>query len=93
MLDAAGVGKVGMVKRTALLVCRLHMAKVRARDELGTTLCKRMARIVKKGKEDLEKSRERHRATERLRARRPGQASDRYGDTDGTPRCRSQRSP
>ncbi|MFD3920181.1 Tn3 family transposase [Streptomyces sp. NPDC058595] len=67
VLDAAELGKVSVVKRTALLVSLLHMAKVRARDELVTMLCKRMARIVKKGKEDLEKIRERHRAeTERL---------------------------
>ncbi len=46
VLDAAELGKVGVVKRTALLVCLLHMAKVRARDELVTMLCKRMARIV-----------------------------------------------
>jgi Transposase and inactivated derivatives, TnpA family len=67
VLDAAELGKVGVVKRTVLLACLLHMAKVRARDELVTMLCKRMARIIKKGKEDLEKIRERHRAaTERL---------------------------
>jgi TnpA family transposase len=67
VLDAAELSKVGVVKRTALLVSLLHMAKVRARDELVTMLCKRMTRIIKKGKEDLEKIRERHRAeTERL---------------------------
>jgi TnpA family transposase len=43
------------------------MAKVRARDELVTMLCKRMGSITKKAKEDLEKIRERHRAeSERL---------------------------
>ncbi|MBF6047911.1 Tn3 family transposase [Streptomyces sp. NRRL B-1677] len=62
VLDAAELGKVGVVKRTALLVCLLHMAKVRARDELVTMLCMRMARITKKAKEDLEKIRQRHRA-------------------------------
>ncbi|MFI9311085.1 DUF4158 domain-containing protein [Streptomyces triculaminicus] len=69
VLDAAELGKVGVVKRTALLVCLLHMAKVRARDELVTMLCKRMARITKKAKEDLEKIHQRHRAeSERLLA-------------------------
>ncbi|MBT2401671.1 DUF4158 domain-containing protein [Streptomyces sp. ISL-100] len=67
VLDAAEMSKVGVVKRCALLASLLHMAKVRARDELVTMLCKRMASVTKKAKEDLEKIRERHRAeSERL---------------------------
>ncbi|MEV6742235.1 hypothetical protein AB0N14_37225 [Streptomyces sp. NPDC051104] len=57
------------MKRLALLASLLHMAKVRARDELVTMLCKRMGSITKKAKEDLEKIRKRHRAdSERLLA-------------------------
>ncbi|MFG2832356.1 DUF4158 domain-containing protein [Streptomyces sp. NPDC048434] len=44
VLDAAEMSKVGMVQRCALLASLLHMAKVRARDELVTMLCKRMGR-------------------------------------------------
>lgn len=42
VMDAAEMSKVGVVKRLALLASLLHMAKVRARDELVTMLCKRM---------------------------------------------------
>ncbi|MFP8887900.1 Tn3 family transposase [Streptomyces mangrovi] len=67
VLDAAEMSKVGVVKRCALLASLLHMAKVRARDELVTMLCKHMGSITKKAKEDLKKIRERHRAeSERL---------------------------
>lgn len=62
VLDAAEMSKVGAVKRLALLASLLHSAKVRARDDLVTMLCKRMGAITKKAKEDLEKIRERHRA-------------------------------
>ncbi|MBZ6476415.1 Tn3 family transposase [Streptomyces griseocarneus] len=67
VLDAAEVSKIGVVKRLALLACLLHMAKVRARDELVTMMCKRMASVTKKAKEDLEKIHAQHRAqSERL---------------------------
>ncbi|MEU9005376.1 DUF4158 domain-containing protein [Streptomyces sp. NPDC048551] len=69
VLDAAELGKVGVVKRLALLASLLHSAKVRARDELVPMLCRRMGAITKKAKEDLEKIRERHREeSERLLA-------------------------
>lgn len=54
-------------RRLALVVCLLHQAQVRARDEVATMFCKRMAAITKKAKERLVLLREQHRAdAERL---------------------------
>ncbi len=54
-------------RRLALVVCLLHQAQVRARDEVATMFCKRMAAITKKAKEHLVLLREQHRAdAERL---------------------------
>jgi hypothetical protein len=65
--DAADLAKVRPAKRLALLVCLLHQAQFRARDEVVTMFCKRMATITKRAKEQLERLREQHRAdSERL---------------------------
>jgi Domain of unknown function (DUF4158) len=65
--DVDDLGKMGLARRLALIACLLHAAQVRARDEVATMFCKRMATITKKAKERLEALRERHRAdTERL---------------------------
>jgi TnpA family transposase len=67
VLDASDLRKVGGPKRLALLACLLHTTRIRARDELAELLCRRLATIHKRGREDLEAIRERHRAeTERL---------------------------
>jgi hypothetical protein len=65
--DVDDLGKMGLARRLALIASLLHAAQVRARDEVATMFCKRMATITKKAKERLEALRERHRAdTERL---------------------------
>lgn len=65
--DVADLGKMGTARRLALVVCLLHQAQVRARDEVATMFCKRLATITKKAKEHLNLLREQHRAdTERL---------------------------
>ncbi|MFJ4741077.1 Tn3 family transposase [Streptomyces sp. NPDC088775] len=52
--DAPGLRDVGLVKRLALLVCLLHKARMRARDDLTTMFCKRIALQVKRAKAELE---------------------------------------
>ncbi len=65
--DAAELRDVGLEKRLTLLVCLIHTARIRARDEVVTMFCKRMAAITKKAREHLEWLREQHRAeSERL---------------------------
>lgn len=49
--DVANLRKMGPARRLALVVCLLHQAQVRARDEVATMFCKRMAAITKKTKE------------------------------------------
>lgn len=67
VLDASDLRKVGESKRLALLACLMHQARVRARDELAEMFCRRLAVLHKRGREELEAIRERHRAeTERL---------------------------
>jgi hypothetical protein len=53
---------VGKAKRLTLLACLVHLARMRARDEVATMFCKRMATIAKKAREKLEELREQHRA-------------------------------
>jgi TnpA family transposase len=48
-------------KRVALLVCLVHTAQARARDDLAAMLCKRMAATVKKAKAKLEEIHQRQR--------------------------------
>lgn len=67
VLDASDLRKVGESKRLALLACLMHQARIRARDELAEMFCRRVAVLHKRGREELEAIRERHRAeTERL---------------------------
>ncbi|MFF4624639.1 Tn3 family transposase [Nonomuraea jabiensis] len=48
-------------KRIALLVCLVHTAQARARDDLAAMLCKRMAATAKKAKAKLEEIHQRQR--------------------------------
>ncbi len=67
VLDAGELSDVGEDKRLTLLACLVHTARIRARDEVVTMFCKRMAAITKKARERLEELREAHRAeSERL---------------------------
>jgi hypothetical protein len=67
VLDADELPGVGEDKRLTLLACLIHTARTRARDEVVTMFCKRMAVITKKAREHLEWLREQHRAeSERL---------------------------
>jgi hypothetical protein len=53
-LDASEVRDYGEVKRIVLEGCLLHQARVRARDDLVTMLCKRMNTMHNKARELLE---------------------------------------
>ena len=67
VLDADALAEVGDDKRLTLLACLVHTARRRARDEVVTMFCKRMAAITKKARDKLEELREAHRAeSERL---------------------------
>ncbi|HEX5923148.1 MAG TPA: hypothetical protein VFY45_04910 [Baekduia sp.] len=58
---------VGDPKRRVLIACLLHLARVRARDDVVTMLCKRIAARHNKARQRLEALREQHRAdSERL---------------------------
>ena len=52
--DAGVMGDVARLKRTALLVCMVHEARARARDDLAEMFCKRVASITKRAKNELE---------------------------------------
>ncbi|MCA1680204.1 MAG: DUF4158 domain-containing protein [Actinobacteria bacterium] len=52
--DAAVMGDVAPLKRTALLACAAHVARTRARDDLAEMFCKRMAQVTKRAREQLE---------------------------------------
>nr|WP_238581065.1 DUF4158 domain-containing protein [Streptomonospora alba] len=62
--DVATLGDYGQDKRLALVVCLVHTARMRARDDLAEMLCKRVAANVKKAKGELEAIRERQRETQ-----------------------------
>jgi TnpA family transposase len=65
--DAAAMRDFSLDKRLALLACLLHRTRVRARDEVVLMFGRRIAAIHKRGRAELEETRERHRAeTERL---------------------------
>src|SRR5947209_2960844 len=67
VLDADELSGVSEDKRLTLLACLVHTARIRARDEVVTMFCKRMAIITKKAREKLEELREQHRTeSERL---------------------------
>jgi hypothetical protein len=61
--DADVLGRTYTVdaKRVALLVCLVHTAQARARDDLAEMLCKRMAATAKKAKAKLEEIHQRQR--------------------------------
>ncbi|MGW0535667.1 hypothetical protein [Streptomyces sp. NPDC003032] len=50
------------MKRLALLVCLVHKARMRARDDLTTMFTKRIALQVKRAKTELESIREQQQA-------------------------------
>jgi TnpA family transposase len=56
-LDASEMGDFTVVKRIVLEVCLLHRARVQARDDLVTMLCKRMNTLHNKAAELLEEIR------------------------------------
>ncbi len=65
--DVADLGRYGTARRQALIVCLVHTARVRTRDEVAAMFCKRIAAIHKRAKERLESIREASRAeSERL---------------------------
>lgn len=65
--DAGDLRDMAEPKRTVLIACLVHTARIRGRDELATMYCKRLARIHKQAKERFEALREASRAeTERL---------------------------
>lgn len=65
--DAGVLSDYATAKRIALLVCVLDRARARARDDLAEMFCKRVGRMTKQAKDELEGIRERQRAiNERL---------------------------
>jgi len=67
VLDVAELRDVNVAKRLTVIGCLLRVARVRARDELVTMFCKRMAAITQKARDHLDWLREQHRAeSERL---------------------------
>jgi len=61
VLDASDMRKISETKRLALLVCLVHQARIRGRDELAEMVCRRMATIHKRGRDDLADIRDRQR--------------------------------
>jgi hypothetical protein len=53
VLDASELSDVGPVKRVVLIVCLVHQARVRARDDLAEMFCKQMATVHRRGRELL----------------------------------------
>jgi hypothetical protein len=49
--DAGELADVGEEKRLTLLACLVHTALIRARDEVVSMFCKRMAVITKKARD------------------------------------------
>ncbi|MBB6120005.1 hypothetical protein FHS13_001956 [Nocardiopsis algeriensis] len=60
--DADTLSRYDPVKRLALVVCLVHTARMRTRDDLTQMLCKRVAANTKKAKDELEEIRHRQRA-------------------------------
>jgi hypothetical protein len=68
-LEASEMRDYGEVKRIVLEACLLHQARVRARDDLVTMLCKRMNTLHNKARELLENIRaEQRQRNERMLA-------------------------
>lgn len=61
-VDAPGLRDYNLVKRLALMVCLKHKARMRARDDLTTMFCQRVALQVKRAKAELESIREQQQA-------------------------------
>jgi hypothetical protein len=65
--DIDTLSRYDPVKRLALVVCLVHTARMRARDDLAEMLCKRVAANLKRARAELEEIRLRQRAvSERL---------------------------
>jgi TnpA family transposase len=62
-LDAAELKKVTPPKRYTLLLCLITRAQVQTRDDLAEMFLKRISRIHRRGQEELELIRARHRET------------------------------
>jgi TnpA family transposase len=60
-LEAGNIARYLAPRRYTLLLCLLHEAKMRTRDELATMIIKRMRQIHKSGQEELEAIREQQR--------------------------------
>src|SRR5699024_6167643 len=60
--DADTLSRYDPLKRLALVACLVHTARMRARDDLAQMLCKRVAVVTKKAKDELEEIRHRQRA-------------------------------
>ncbi len=55
--DAGVLRDYALAKRVALIACLAHKARMRARDDLATMFCKRVAIKVKKARDELEEIR------------------------------------
>ncbi|MFD3838717.1 hypothetical protein ACFWWC_21040 [Streptomyces sp. NPDC058642] len=55
--DASDLKAYVPVKRVALMACLTHKARMRVRDELALTFCKRTGTKVRKAMEELEEIR------------------------------------
>jgi hypothetical protein len=55
--DAGVMRNVALAKRTVLLACMVHVARMRARDDLAEMFCKRMASITKRANAKLDEIR------------------------------------
>ena len=60
--DIDTLSRYGDSKKLALVACLVHTARKQARDDLAEMLCKRVASIIKKAKDELEEIRLRQRA-------------------------------
>ena len=92
--DAGVMRDVAPAKRIALLVCMVHVARTRARDDLAEMFCKRMASITKLAKAELDEIRERQaEMSERLIANYRGVLAclDPRSDTDAAQALRTAR--
>jgi len=61
VLDAAELKDCAEPKRCVLLLCLIHRARVQARDDLANMFIKRMNHIHRRGKDELERLRIKHR--------------------------------
>jgi TnpA family transposase len=59
--DVDTLSRYGPAKKVALVACLVHVARQKARDDLAEMLCKRVAVITKKAKDELDAIRARQR--------------------------------